>query len=300
MSKKYTFYPGCSSEGSSTHLDVSLRAIAPRLGIELEDLEDWNCCGASVAHVDAGKLAAAALTARNLANAREQGSEDVVTACAACYLKTHGPNEKIRENETFRRQVNQMLEAAGKSYDGDLHVRHICEVMVNDVGLEAIREQVTNPLEGLKVAGYVGCQTVRPFAGTERGGAFDSYEDPGFQDDFVRACGAQAIDFEHNTACCGGAISLMSPDRTLELIRDILQEAKDKEADVISTPCPLCQQIVEMYQGAVNKALGTDFRIPVVFYSQIMAVAFGMDAKKDACLDRLTIPADKLAGMAKK
>ena len=300
MGKKYTYYPGCSSESSGSHLDVSLRAVAPKLGIELEDLNDWNCCGASVAHVEAGALPASALSARNLANARAQGDQDVLTACAACYLKTHHTNEKIRDKPGFKEKINEALSAAGQSYDGDLHVRHACEVIVNDVGLDKIKEQVTNPLEGLKVAGYVGCQTVRPFAGTEGGGDYDTYEDPEFLDDFIRSTGAEAVEFDSKTACCGGAIALMSPDRTLGLIKKILDEAKEKEADCIATPCPLCQQNVEMYQAAVNKEYGTDFQIPVVFYSQLMAVAFGMDVNKDACLDRNFISADVIAQKAKK
>ncbi|MEE8393580.1 MAG: CoB--CoM heterodisulfide reductase iron-sulfur subunit B family protein [Rhodospirillales bacterium] len=298
MTKKYTYYPGCSSQGSASHLNVSLRAVAPRLDIELEELDDWNCCGASVAHVDGGHLPTLALSARNLAQARGQGEQDVIVACAACYLKSHQANEKIRDDEVLRGQVNEALAADGKSYDGGLHVRHICEVFVNDIGTEAIKEQVSNPLEGLKVAGYVGCQTVRPFADTERGGNFDTYDDPRFLDGFIEACGAEAVEFENKTTCCGGAIALMSPDKTLDLMKGILEEARAREADCIATPCPLCQQNVEMYQDRINKTFATDYQIPVVFHTQIMAVAFGLDAVKDAALDRNTIPADKLAGMA--
>ncbi len=299
MTNKYTYYPGCSSEGSGSHLDVSQRAIAPKLGIEMEEVNDWNCCGASVAHVDGGYLSTLALSARNLAQAREQGAQDVIVSCAACYLKSHCANEKIRGDEELRGQVNEALAAAGTSYDGDLHVRHACEVFVNDVGIDKIKEQVSNPLNGLRVAGYIGCQTVRPFANTERGGGFDTYDNPRFLDDFIEACGAEALEFDNKTSCCGGAIALMSPDKSLHLIKDILEEAKAKEADCIATPCPLCQQNVEMYQEKINKEFGTDYQIPVVFHTQIMAVAFGMEANKDAALDRNTIPASKLAGMEK-
>jgi len=299
MAKKYTYYPGCSSEGSAKHLDTSIRAIAPKLGIEIEDIEDWNCCGASVGELAAGKLTNAALSASNLAQAREQGDQDLMTPCAACYLNTHATNEHIREDDTFKNDLNEALAAAGKSYDGDLHVRHACEVLVNDVGLDAIREQVTNPLDGIKIAGYVGCQTVRPFAATERGGDYDSYDDPEFLDDFINATGAEAIDFDNATSCCGGSVSVMSPDKTLHLMKKILDEAKEKGADAIATPCPLCQTNVEMYQDAINQKFGTDFDIPVVFYSQLMALAFGMDASKDAALHQNIIKADKLVAKAK-
>ncbi|MCP5368067.1 MAG: CoB--CoM heterodisulfide reductase iron-sulfur subunit B family protein [Hyphomicrobiales bacterium] len=292
MAKKYTYYPGCSSEASATHLDTSIRAIAPKLDIEIEDIEDWNCCGASVGHIEGGHLGNAALSARNLANARSQGEQDVMTPCAACYLNTHATNEEIIENPEFRADLNEALAAAGKEYNGDLHVRHACEVLVNDVGMDKIREQVTKPLTGLKVAGYVGCQTVRPFAGTERGGAYDTYDDPEFLDNFISAVGAEAVDFDSKTSCCGGSVSVMSPDKTLHLMKKILDEAKAKGADAIATPCPLCQQNVEMYQAEINKKFGTDFQIPVVFYSQLMAVAFGLDPDKDAALNQNIISAD--------
>jgi len=299
MSKKFTFYPGCSSEGSGAHLDTSTRAVMKNLGAELEDVPDWNCCGASVGELAAGHLTNAALSAHNLAQAKSVGEQDVLTACAACYLNTHSANEEIRENEATRNDLNEALGEAGLSYDGELHVRHACEVLVNDYGMDAIKEKVTNPLDGLKVAGYVGCQTVRPFAGTERGGDYDEYDDPDFLDNFITAAGAEAVEFENKTSCCGGSVSVMKPEDTLHLMHKILAEAAEKEADVIATPCPLCQTNVEMYQDAINEKFGTNFNIPVVFHTQILAVAMGLDGTKDAALHQNIIPATKLKGMAK-
>ena len=297
--KKFTYYPGCSSQGSGAHLDRSLRAIAPKLGIEMEDLEDWNCCGASVGHIEGGRLANTALSGRNLAHAQAQGPQDIITGCAACYLNTYGVAEKIKADVKLRERVNEALGAGGLKYDEDRQVRHACEVIVNEVGLDKVRDTVTNPLTGLKVAGYVGCQTVRPFAETEGGGAYDTFDDPEFLDNFIEACGAEAVEYNVKTTCCGGSVAVMKPEKTLHLIKKILDAAKEAEADVIATPCPLCQTNVEMYQEAINKQYGTDFNIPVVFYSQIMAVAFGMDGKKDAALDQNIIKATKLEEKAK-
>jgi heterodisulfide reductase subunit B len=299
MGKKFTFYPGCSSQGSGQHLDTSTRAVMAKLGYELEDISDWNCCGASVGELASGHLPTAALSARNLAQAKEQGDQDVMTACAACYLNTHAVNEEIRDNAQTKADLNEALGAVGKSYDGSLHVRHACEVLVNDVGMDAIKGAVSNSLSGLKVAGYVGCQTVRPFAGTERGGSYDEYDQPHFLDDFINATGAEAIDFDNRTSCCGGSVSVMKPDQTLHLMHKILAEAQAKGADMIATPCPLCQTNVEMYQDRINKKYGTSFNIPVVFHTQLLAVAFGLDATKDAALNQNIIPADKLKAKAK-
>jgi heterodisulfide reductase subunit B len=298
--KKFTYYPGCSSQGSGSHLDISLRAVAPEIGIELEELDDWNCCGASVGHIEGGQLPQTALSGRNLAHAQKQGQQDILTGCAACYLNTHGNNEKIKKDVALRKKVNEALAEADLEYTADLQVRHACEVIVNDVGVDKIKERVTNPLTGLKVAGYVGCQTVRPFAQTDGGGKYDTYDNPEFLDDFTKACGAEAVEYAPKTACCGGSVSVMKPEKTLHLIKKIVEEAVNAGADVIATPCPLCQTNVEMYQDAINKKFGTNFHIPVVFYSQLMAVAFGLDAHKDAALNQNTIRSTKLEEMAKK
>ncbi|VBB69484.1 CoB--CoM heterodisulfide reductase subunit B [invertebrate metagenome] len=300
MSKKYTFYPGCASQGTGKHLDTSLRAVLPKLGVELQDIDDWNCCGASIGHVQQGHLATAALTARNLSRARANGTNDFVTACPACYLNSHYFNEQVRNHDAFRSEINAILGAASRSYDGDLHVRHICEVLVNDVGLDRVRENVVKPLKGLKVAGYIGCQTLRPFAGTERGGRYDTYEEPKFLDNFIEVSGATPIrDFKYKTSCCGGAVSAVSPDKTLHLMEGILKDATDKGADCICTPCALCQTNVEIYQDMVNKQFETSYAMPVVFYSQLWALSFGMDPKKDAAMHQSLLPVHKILSAAK-
>ena len=215
-------------------------------------------------------------------------------------LPQHPWGQREDQERRARQWVNEALEAADLKYDCDLNVRHACEVLVNDVGRDKIKEQVKNPLTGLKVAGYVGCQTVRPFAATDGGGNYDTYDQPEFLDNFVKACCAEAVPYDPKTSCCGGSVSVYSPDKTLHLIKKIVQAAVDAGADVIATPCPLCQQNVEMYQSAINKEFGTNFNIPIVFYSQLMAVAFGMDGSKDAALDRNMIKPLKLVDLAKK
>lgn len=300
MSKTFTYYPGCSSQASAVHLDKSLRAVGSKLGYTFQDIPDWNCCGASVGHIEGGHLPHHALSGRNLAQAQKMGPADVATPCAACYLNTHYTNETIRNNPKMKDKVNQALAAGNMSYDGSLHVRHICEIIVNDFGMDAVKAQVVKPLTGLKVAGYVGCQTVRPFARTERGGNFDpSYDQPVFLDNMIAATGAEALDYKNRTSCCGGSVSVMDPNKTIHLMKRIVEEAAEKGADAIATPCPLCQTNVEMYQDEINKRYGTNYQIPVVFYSQLMALSFGMDAKKDAALDAHMIAADKVIAAAK-
>ncbi len=297
--KTYTYYPGCSSEATGMHLDASFRAVMPELEREIVDIDDWNCCGASVGLIVGGVLPQTVLNGRNLAKAQEKENRDVITACAACYLNTHGNNEKIKQSAKLRATVNEALEAGGLSYTDDLQVHHAMEVLVNDIGMDKIKARSTNPLKGLKVAGWVGCQTVRPFAATDEGGNYDTFEDPEFLDDITEACGAEATEFTPKTNCCGGSVAVMKPEKTLHLMKTILDAAVESGADVVSTPCPLCQTNLEMYQDAINKKYGTDFNIPVVFPTQLMAVAFGLDAKKGAALHQNTIKAGKLEKMAK-
>lgn len=297
--KTMTYYPGCSSQGSGRHLDESLRAVMPELGVEMVDIEDWNCCGASVGLIGGGPLPQLALNGRNLAKAEEKGNSEVIVGCAACYLNTHGSNEKIKEDDNKRATINEALEAGGLSYEAELDVHHAMEVLVNDVGMEEVEKRCTNKLKGLKVAGWVGCQTVRPFAETEAGGKYATYEDPSFLDDITRACGAEVAEFAPKTNCCGGSVAVMKPEKTLHLMKLLLDAAVEGEADVITTPCPLCQTNLEMYQDAINKEFGTDYNMPVVFPSQLIAVAMGMDKEKDAGLQRQTIRSTKLEDMAK-
>lgn len=300
MTKKtMTYFPGCSSQGSGRHLDESIRAILPDLGVDMVDIEDWNCCGASVGNIGGGPLPNLTLTGRNLAKAQEEKNQDIITGCAACYLNTHGGNEKIKESVKKRRAVNEALDEADLSYDEDLDVHHVMEVIVNDIGMDEVEKKSTNKLKGLKVAGWVGCQTVRPFAGTESGGKYATYEDPSFLDEITEAVGADVTDFAPKTNCCGGSVAVMKPEKTLHLMKTILDAAVESGADVVSTPCPLCQTNLEMYQDAINKEYGTDFNMPVVFPSQLIAVAMGMDKHKDAGLQRQTIRSKKLEDMAK-
>lgn len=292
--KSYTFYPGCTFEGTGKPLDQSLRAILPKLDVELEDLKDWNCCGTSVGQFGGGTLAVQALNGRNLALAADQAPDrDVAISCPACFIHTEHTNREMQENEKAKTRINEALNAGGMNYQGNVKVRHIVEIMTRDVGIDRIKQEVKNPLNGLKVAGYVGCQTLRPYKDQADGKKFDNPDNPRFLDDFINVTGAEAItDFSRKTACCGGAVTAANPDKTLHLVRDILGEAAEKNADVICTPCALCQTNVELNQKRVNDKFGTNFNIPVVYYSQLMALSFGMDPDKDAALNQHIIKPD--------
>jgi heterodisulfide reductase subunit B len=182
-------------------------------------------------------------------------------------------------------QVNEILAEGNLKYSGKIRVRHLLDILYHDVGLDKIRAAVKKPLRGVPVAGYVGCQSVRPY------GEYDSVEKPVIQDRILEAIGAMAVPFPNKMRCCGSGLFLTELTACYELARNILSDAQAHGGKVISTVCPMCQMNLEAYQGRMNKALGTDFKVPVVFVTQLMAMAFGL-SRKEAALDRLLISAD--------
>jgi heterodisulfide reductase subunit B2 len=280
----YFLYSGCSLEASGVHYLISLEAVAKPLGINLKEIPDWNCCGASISYVGGNELSVEVLAARNMAIAEANGGQDIVAPCSSCYIVLNKVNHKLQEKPALLAQVNEVLAEGGLKYSGQIKVRHLLDVLFNDVGPEKIRSQVKKPLTGLKVGGYVGCQTVRPF------GEYDSVEQPTVQDQLIQSLGAEAVHFPNKIRCCGSGLFLTELEYCYELARDILKDAVDHGAQIISTACPMCQMNLEAYQKKINKALGTNFNIPVVFITQLMAVAFGL-GNKAAALDRLLISA---------
>lgn len=294
--KEYMFYPGCTAESlaSGSNYMKSVDAMCEVLDIKLNEIPDWNCCGASVGYVGGSELPRLALNARNLAIAEQTAAEqDVVATCAACWLGARETKERLEEDSELMRETNEALAAAGLRYEARQNVRHMVEVLIEDIGYEALGSHVKKPLEGLKVAGYVGCQTNRPF-GIEG----ESFENPKYLDKFVETLGADPVEnYDKKVSCCGGGLAFSEPDKSQALIKDIIDSAYDGGADMIVTPCPVCQMNVEIYQGQINKKYRTKFNMPVVYYSTMMAVAYGKDGK-EAALDGQIIRAKKLEEIA--
>jgi heterodisulfide reductase subunit B len=281
---KYFLYWGCSLEGTGANFLVSLKPVGEALGMEFEEIEDWNCCGASVSYAGANDLAIKVLNARNLAIAESQGGYDIVAPCSSCYVQMIKVNREIKEDPDLLKDVNTCLAEGGLNYKGTIRVRHIQDVLYNDVGVDKIKEAVVKPLSGLKVAGYVGCQSVRPY------GEYDSVNKPKVQDRLLEALGAEAVPFPNKIRCCGSGIFLPEMDHCMELVKNILEDALKHGGQLISTVCPMCAMNLEMYQERINKAYGTDFDVPIVYLTQLMAVALGLDMKRDAALNYNVIP----------
>ncbi len=295
--KEYAFYPGCSSQSkaSASNYLTSVNAMCDKLDVTITEIPDWNCCGASIGYAEGGELPRLALSARNFALAEtHMPGKEMVATCAACWLAQREVKERLDHSEVLLKETNEALAAAGLQYQGTTPIRHMVEVLIEDLGYDALKQPVVKPLEGIKFAGYVGCQTNRPF-----GIAGESFENPVYLDKLVETVGGEAVPYDQKVTCCGGALAFSEPEKSQKQIRDIVESAYDHGAEMIVTPCPLCQANVEIYQSEINKKQGTKFNMPVLYYSQLMTVAYGGSAK-DAGLDGQLIKAIRLEEIAKK
>ena len=275
---EYIFYPGCSMEGSAKAYYDSLNAIKGTLEIGLHEIDDWNCCGATE-YVGMNLIPAYSLIARNLALAAQQtkGNKTIMAPCSACYLNLEKADHYMAERPALGEKVNEALAAGGLHYDpGTLAIRHLLDVLVNDVGLETIKSRVSRPLAGLRVAPYLGCMVPRP----DYKHRWSDFEHPTELDDLLKALGAEVVDFPLKTECCGGHMTQIGPETAYELIRRLVAAAEEHEADIIVTVCPMCQMNLDAYQNETNQFFGTHYQMPIVFFTQLMGLAFGKDPKE--------------------
>lgn len=272
MMKEYAYFPGCSLEKIGLSYHNSAIETTKKLGVELNELEDWNCCGATTYfHVD--ELLAYTLCARNLAMA-EKENLDLVAPCSACYKNSYFTNKYLKEDPDLAEHINYALAEDNLSFSGQSEVKHLIEVFVHDVGLEEIRDKVSKPLEGLRVAAYYGCQILRPKKDDE------DVEQADFFEDLMSAIGAEPVPYPLKLKCCGGSLLISNREAALSMVRNLLQNAEDNGAAVIATACPMCQVNLECYQQQVNQEFGTRFSVPVVYFTQLMGLALDIPGKK--------------------
>lgn len=283
---RYLYYPGCSPKSSNKAYDLSAQAVGQALGCELVELEDWNCCGAT-AYMSVRELSAFVIASRNLALVEQQGGGDLVTVCSACLTVLNKANRYMAENSELRHTISEALAVVGLEYRNGNRTRHFLEVLVNDVGLEAIANKVINSLAGLRVAPYYGCQMTRPY------GDFDDQEFPTSMDRLFTRLGAEVVRFPLKAGCCGGMLMSTNEEIALRLVRDLLACAVEHEAQLIATACPLCHINLEAYQDKVNASFGTSYALPIVYFTQLVGVALGLP-KKDLGLGMELVPTEEI------
>jgi len=269
--KRYLYYPGCSLRGTGKAYEESLLAVFKALNVELEELEDWNCCGAT-AYMSIDEVSSFALAGRNLAIA-EKKKLDLLAPCSACFLVLNKAQRYIKEYPKVAETLEHGFKAAGLEYHGTAKVRHPLDVLINDIGMDQVKACIKKPLTGLKVAPYYGCQIVRSYA------TFDLMYYPVTMDKLLRAVGAEVVDYPLKTRCCGGSQKGTLPEVGLSLIHILLKEARRREANIVSTICPLCQFNLDAFQDEASKKYG-EISMPVVYFTQLLGLAFGFSAKE--------------------
>ncbi|QKT04382.1 CoB--CoM heterodisulfide reductase iron-sulfur subunit B family protein [Ectothiorhodospiraceae bacterium 2226] len=281
---KVAYYPGCALEGSGGPYDRSTRAIVKALGLEMENLKDWNCCGAmEVKNVH--PMLQTYLSARNLAIATEQmGLDAVMAPCNGCY---HNLKKAEFELATSEDALNTVKDLAKKSddpeYTGDVRTLHLLEWLMEELGPEGVKAKVKNTLKGIKIANYYGCMYTRPrqiFPEKDQGPGSESSYKPHFMDDLLAAAGAENVDFPLKTACCGGAHTLSDADTSTQLVLNLLQAAEDSGAEVIATECPTCHSGLEMHQVRAEKEFGIKTGVKILYFTQLLGLALGLSPRK--------------------
>jgi heterodisulfide reductase subunit B len=268
------FFPGCSLEGIAKPYSDSVFAVSKALGIELQEIEDWNCCGATE-YGSLHRLGNLALQGRNLALAAKQAqnTRTITAPCSACYLNLAKAEHLLRDDQEVAGQVNDALAAGGLNYQpGTFDIRHFLDVIINDIGMEEIKRRVVKPLAGLKIGGYYGCVVVRP----DSDHRFNSPENPTVLEDLISALGAEPVDYKLKTHCCSGHMPSISTPTAYGLIKDLVKGAVDQQADLLITICPMCQMNVDAYQPDMNRFFKTDYKMPILYFTQLIGLAFGM------------------------
>ena len=263
------YYPGCSLHGTSREYDESFRAVATALGIEMKEIDDWSCCGASSAH-PTNRTLGVALPARNLALAAEQGADEVVAPCAACFNRLAAARYELKRDPLLAGRMSHILD---RPFANDVAVRNVVDLMLQRAPL--IEEQTAaqlepSPLAQMKLAAYYGCLLVRP---TEITG-FDDTEQPSSMEAVISACGATPVKWNMAVECCGGAFSISRTSSVVRLSRAIINDAREHGADAIVVACPLCHSNLDFRQAAMT--LRDQTPMPVLFLTQLVGLAIGL------------------------
>ena len=300
---KYSYFPGCSLKGTGRAYEESLLPVMKELGAELVELDDWNCCGAT-AYMAVDEVKACVMASRNLAIAEKAGHKELLAPCSACYTVLNKTKHYLHESPSVEAVIQTALKQANLTYGGNVPVRHPLDVLVNDIGLDEIKKHVKQPLKGLKVAPYYGCQIVRPYS------TFDDQYNPTSMDRLLEAIGCTIVTYPLKTRCCGGSLTGTLPEPGVLCSYILLKEAVKRGANVVATVCPLCQFNLDCYRDKmaakwgdetipdpnnpeVRIPVGPHLNLPVVYFTQLMGLAFGM-SEKELGLHRGFAPMPKL------
>jgi len=269
---KFSYFPGCTEHSTSLEYGLSTHAVFKTLGVDLVEIEDWNCCGAAATH-SLNHLLSLCLPARNISKAQLSQAGDLVVPCAGCFNNLKKAEYTLKNDEEKRKEIEDIV---GFTYQPSLQILALMDVMLNRIGLERIQEKVKRPLKGLKTACYYGCALVRHPKVTQ----LDDPENPQSLDRLMKSLGAEPVEWSYKTDCCGADLALTHGDIVKKLVGKIVSMAKEAGAQCIVTSCGLCQANLEMRQ---------EIGLPIFYFTELMGVAFDVE-NRDQWWSKHVIP----------
>lgn len=271
---KYALFLGCTIPVRGQNYEMSAREVAKKLGINLVDLEDFSCCGFPVKSSSAET--SLVLAARNLALAAEEGL-DICTLCNACTSVLTEANKELSENKKLRDKINKELKKVGKEFKPGVKIKHFSRILYEDIGLDKIKEKIKEDLSPLSLSIHYGCHYLRP---KELYDGFDDAENPITLDKLVEITGAKVVDYKNKLECCGGAILGVEEDIALSMAKQKLDNVTANKVDALITICPFCSIMYEDNQRKIESKFDVKYELPVLYYPQILGLAFGVDQKQ--------------------
>jgi succinate dehydrogenase / fumarate reductase, cytochrome b subunit len=271
---KYALYTGCAAKGACPELYRSTLAVTRRLGIEIEELVDAACCGAGVLTESDPDLALA-INARTFAQAESKGL-NIMTICGTCQGVMAEANHRLKTEPGLLDRINAILSTEGIRYNGQLEVKHLLWIIVGELGLDRLKKEIRQPLTGLRVAPFYGCYILRP----SRYLGFDDPENPVSLEKLIGALHGHPVDYEGRIKCCGFPLVLENEEIAVSMVGKHEKEAKDKGADCMVTPCPLCHMNLDIYQERAEEKIGEDLNMPILHLPQLIGLAMGIEPKK--------------------
>ncbi|MBF0273670.1 MAG: CoB--CoM heterodisulfide reductase iron-sulfur subunit B family protein [Nitrospinae bacterium] len=270
---KYALYTGCVAKGAGKELYTATFLVAEKLGIELVEMTDAACCGAGVIH-EGNPFLADVVNARTFASAEEQGL-DIMTICGTCQGVLVKTLKKLTSDDAYKKKVNAELAEIKKEFKGTVKVKGLTEIILQDYGLDKLKEKVVNPLKGVKSAPFYGCYTLRP----SENSYLENPDNPDELEKLIKALGAEPVDYPERLACCGFPILMMNKKNSLTMGGNAINGAKNAGADCLVTPCPLCFLSFDSYQFEMEKYTSGNFGLPVLHTPQLIGLALGIDSK---------------------
>jgi heterodisulfide reductase subunit B len=258
---KVAYYPGCSLHGTAKEYDQSVKSVSRALGIELKEVEDWSCCGATSGHATNFKLSVA-LPARNLMIAGKGDVKEMMVPCAACFNRFKSAQHHLDHDQALKAEMEGVV---GQKYTAGLNIKNPIDILYNDIGLDALARKVTKKLTGLKPVSYYGCLLVRPPEVCQ----FENYENPYMLDDILKTLGADVKNWSYKTDCCGGSLTISRTDIVGKLVDKLMTMAREAGANCVVTACPVCM-------ANLDTRAGENLQLPVFYFTELVALALGL------------------------